>query len=146
DLGYNLPIQAGKGYSITISNPNLTFNHPMHFGDADSRAAVSPFDGALRIGGTMELSGINTDLDKKRLQGIRDSVAKYLNEQLEGASQVDWRVLRLMTPDGLPVLGQVPVYDNAFIATGHGMVGVFMAPVTGKIMSDLICDGETEYK
>ncbi|GHH98866.1 NAD(P)/FAD-dependent oxidoreductase [Neobacillus kokaensis] len=142
-LGYSLPMQAGKGYSITISNPNLKLKHPLYLGD--SRAGVSPFNGAIRIGGTMELSGINTHLDKNRIQGIRQSVSKYLTEELHGDSEMEWTGMRPMTPDGLPVLGKVPQWDNAFVATGHGMVGIAMAPATGRIMADLICSGETEF-
>ncbi|MCM3569304.1 FAD-binding oxidoreductase [Neobacillus mesonae] len=142
-LGYSLPMEAGKGYSITITNPNVKISHPLYLGD--SKAGVSPFDGAVRIGGTMELSGINTHLDKNRIQGIRHSVSKYLTEELNGESEMEWTGMRPMTPDGLPVLGKIPHWDNAFVATGHGMVGVAMAPATGKMMADLICSGETEF-
>ncbi|MED4205409.1 NAD(P)/FAD-dependent oxidoreductase [Neobacillus mesonae] len=142
-LGYSLPMQAGKGYSITFSNPNVNISHPIYLGD--SKAGVSPFQGAIRIGGTMELSGINTNLDKNRIQGIRQSVSKYLTDELHGESEMEWTGMRPMTPDGLPVLGKIPYWNNAFVATGHGMVGVAMAPASGKIMADLICSGETEF-
>lgn len=142
-FGYTLPLQAGKGYSITISNPNLKFSHPVYLGD--TKSGISPFNGATRIGGTMELSGLNSTIDTKRIQGIRNSVFKYLNETLHGDSEIEWTGLRPMTPDGLPVLGLIPGFKNAFIATGHGMVGVSMAPVTGKIMADLIHFGLTEF-
>lgn len=142
-LNYSLPLQAGKGYSITISNPNLTFNRPIYLGD--SKAGISPFKDKVRIGGTMELSGINTNLDKKRVKNLRESVSKYLNENLYGETEVEWTGMRPMTPDGLPVIGKIPDFNNAFIATGHGMVGLSMAPVTGEIISELVCNGETEY-
>lgn len=140
---YSLPLQAGKGYSITISNPNLTFKHPIYLGD--SKAGISPFKDTVRIGGTMELSGINTNLDKRRIKGVREAVSKYLDEELHGNHEVEWTGMRPMTPDGLPVIGKIPDFNNAFVATGHGMVGLSMAPVTGKIISELVCNGETEY-
>lgn len=142
-FNYNLPIQAGKGYSITISNPKLKFEHPIYLGD--SKSGISPFNGSTRIGGTMELSGINSIIDSNRIQGVRNSVSKYLNEELHGEEEVEWAGMRPMTPDGLPVLGLIPDSQNAFVATGHGMVGVSMAPVTGKIMSDLISTGITDF-
>lgn len=140
---YNLPVQAGKGYSITMSNPNLKFSHPMYLGD--TKAGVSPFKDAVRIGGTMELSGINNKIDKSRIQGIKNSVSKYFKDKLNGNPEVEWTGMRPMTPDGLPVIGKIPDLKNTFVATGHGMVGVSMAPVTGQIISDLIDTGWTNY-
>ncbi|RJS58974.1 FAD-dependent oxidoreductase [Bacillus sp. PK3_68] len=142
-IGYALPLTAGKGYSITATNPKIHIQRPLYLGDV--KAGITPFDGAVRMGGTMELSGINTKLDKKRLQGIRSAVSGYLNEDLTGDMEEEWTGMRPMTPDGLPVLGRVPDYKNLFVSTGHGMVGMAMAPATGKIMSDLIHSGQTEF-
>ena len=141
-LGYPIPLEAGKGYSITLSNPNINFNHPLYLGD--SKAGMSPFDHSLRIGGTMELSGINSNLDKNRILGVRNAVSKYVKIELKAEIEEEWTGMRPMTPDGLPVLGQIPNLKNTYIATGHGMVGVAMSPVTGKVMADLICSGETD--
>lgn len=141
-LGFQLPIQAGKGYSITIKNPNTNFHHPMYLGD--TRAGISPFNGETRIGGTMELSGINLKLDEKRLEGVRSSVGHYLSQKLTGDVEVEWTGMRPMTPDGLPLLGRIPGLENAFIATGHGMEGVSMSPATGKVMSDIVCGNDSK--
>src|SRR5699024_5385809 len=81
-LDYKLPLTAGKGYSVTISNPNLHLKHPLYLGD--SKGGITPFDNALRMGGTMELSGFNLNFDKKRMQGIRSSAAPYLKETIAG--------------------------------------------------------------
>lgn len=142
-FGYNLPMESGKGYSVTISNPNLKLSHPMYLGE--TKAGISPFNDSTRIGGTMELSGINSTIDTKRIQGIKNSVCTYLKENLHGESEIKWTGMRPMTPDGLPVLGAIPNFNNAFIATGHGMIGISMAPITGKIMTDLISKGFTEF-
>lgn len=138
-----IPIQAGKGYSVTISNSNLQFSHPLYLGD--TKSGVSPFNHAVRIGGTMELSGINTKLDKNRINGIRKSVSKYLKETLYGDIEREWTGMRPLTPDGLPVMGKIPNLENGYIASGHGMVGVSMAPATGVIISQLIANGTTDY-
>ena len=71
-LGYRIPLVAGKGYSITISNSNLTFGLPMSLTEA--KVGICSYNGAIRIGGTMELSGFNTYMDLKRLQQIRDGM------------------------------------------------------------------------
>lgn len=143
-MGYTLPLTGGKGYSITIQNPSTKINRPLYLGDL--KTGITPFNEALRMGGTMELSGINTTLDRKRIQGIRSAVSKYLKEDIKGDKEDEWVGMRPMTPDGLPVLGKVPKLNNMYIATGHGMVGVAMAPATGKILSELIVSGETEFK
>lgn len=143
-MDYALPLTAGKGYSITIQNPTAIVNRPLYLGDL--KTGITPFNGALRMGGTMELSGINTTLDRKRIQGIRSAVSKYLKEDIKGDKEDEWAGMRPMTPDGLPVLGKVPKLSNMYIATGHGMVGVAMAPATGKILSELIVSGKTEFE
>jgi D-amino-acid dehydrogenase len=136
DIGFQLPMTAGKGYSVTMSSPSLKFKQPVYFGD--TRAGISPFNESLRVGGTMELSGINTDIDMRRVNSIRSSVGGYLNKELRGEKEVVWTGMRPMTPDGLPVLGSIPGLKNMFMATGHAMNGVSMALSTGILMSDLM--------
>lgn len=142
-LGFKLPMTAGKGYSITIDNPeNVSFKTSLYLGT--SKVGLSPYNGALRIAGTMEMSGMNTYIDEKRVQGLRNSVKKYLKFSFENDKETIWTGMRPMTPDGNPVLGKVPKYDNLFIATGHAMSGVSMSLSTGKIMSDLMTYDKTE--
>lgn len=142
-LGYTLPVQPGKGYSITFTKTNMHFNRPLYFGD--TKAGLSPFHNAVRIGGTMEFSGLNNNIDKERIKGIKKAVSMYLKTPLKGENDFEWMGMRSMTPDGLPVLGKVPTTENAFIATGHNMIGIALAPVSGKAIAELILNGETEY-
>lgn len=142
-LGYAFPMTAGKGYSVTYTNPNFTFNQPIYLGD-DS-GGVTPFTNAIRIGGTMELSGVNTNLDEKRLKNIYRSSQKYFNESLNAELKEEWVGMRPMTPDGLPVIGKIPGIENGFIASGHGMVGVAMSPITGKIISEIVKGKTPKY-
>lgn len=139
-LGSWLPITAAKGYSITINEPNLQFTHPVYFGD--DRTEITPYCGALRLGGILELSGINTRLHARRIQEVRGSVRRYLDAELLGQSQIEWTGMRPIAPDGLPILGMLPGFDNVFVATGHAMMGVTMALVTGRAMASLITDDE----
>jgi D-amino-acid dehydrogenase len=142
-IGYHLPMTAGKGYSITLSSPSITIQQPLYLGD--SKVAISPYNGAIRIGGTMELSGLNTILDFRRIENIRNSTAKYLKTPLYGKEEI-WTGMRPMTPDGLPVLGLVPNFNNLYIGSGHAMSGVSMSLATGSILSDLICFGKTDVE
>ena len=135
-FGVPLPVQAGKGYSITVTGGGPSLTRPVYLGEA--RIGCSPFDGAVRFAGTMELSGVNTNLDRRRIVGIRKGIGDYLTRPLGPAEGVEWVGMRPLTPDGLPMLGKVPGFTNLFIATGHAMLGVTLAPVTGELMADLM--------
>lgn len=141
-VGYQLPLTAGKGYSVTIKAPRVRFHHPLYFGE--TRAGLSPYADSVRIGGTMELSGINARLDPTRIAAVRRAVGRYLAEDLGGESEAEWVGLRPMTADGLPVLGLVPRHDNLFVATGHAMMGISLSLVTGVVMAGLIAGGSAE--
>jgi len=136
-VGYTFPLTAGKGYSTTITEPELTLNHPLYFGTA----GVSPFESAVRFGGTMEMSGINDRVNPARVEAIRRSISAYFNAPLRGSEETVWCGMRPMTPDGVPVLGKIPRTGNAFLATGHVMSGISMALSTGHVLSELILGG-----
>lgn len=139
-VGIRLPLTAGKGYSLTINSPSTQFSQPLYLGD--SRVTISPFKDAVRLGGTMEMSGINTELDPRRIEGLRSSASQYLKTPITGKEEA-WTGMRPMTPDGLPVLGHVPTINNMYIATGHAMSGISMSLSTGWAMSELITTGKS---
>lgn len=139
--GFQLPMQAGKGYSMTIENPKLKLGHSMYL--VEGRVALTPFDGALRVAGTMELSGVNTTFYEKRLEGIKKSTDRYLKDWQAGDAVENWVGMRPMLPDGLPALGRAPSISNLFIASGHAMLGVTLGPTTAVIMADLMTKGTT---
>lgn len=134
-FGVRLPVQAGKGYSITVSAPPV-FGRPLYLGDV--KVGSTPFNGAYRFAGTMELSGINERLDRRRLDGIRRVIGRYFRDPVLDAAGVEWVGMRPLTPDGLPLLGAAPGIDNLFVATGHAMLGITLAPVTGRVMGELM--------
>ena len=138
-FGVSLPVQAGKGYSITLRGGEPTLVRPLYLGEA--RVGGSPFDGATRFAGTMELSGVNETLDRRRIAGIRAGIGKYLRHPVGEEAGTEWVGMRPLTPDGLPMLGRVPGYRNLSVATGHAMLGITMAPVTGEVMADVITGG-----
>ena len=140
--GVCLPMQAGKGYHVTVAGPDLRLHHPMYL--MESRIAVSPFEGALRMSGTMELSGINLRLDPRRVAAIRHGADRYLPGWQRGASESSWVGMRPLTPDGLPVIGRAPGYENLFLATGHAMLGVTLGPATAAAIAGLMCDGRAD--
>jgi D-amino-acid dehydrogenase len=125
-LGVRLPMQAAKGYSLTLDHPELRLEHPLYLGEA--RVGVSPFEGALRVAGTLELSGINEDLDARRVDSIVRSTRGYLPAAAPNGSAARWVGMRPLLPDGLPALGRLQGWENAWIASGYGMLGITLAP------------------
>ncbi len=140
DLRLNLPIQAGKGYSLTLSNPRHLPSIPALCTEA--RVAVTPMGSSLRFAGTMEIAGLNEDINPARVQGIIKSVLKYYPDLTpkDFEDVQPWRGLRPCSPDGLPYLGRTARYRNLSVATGHAMMGLSLGPITGKLMAEILSD------
>jgi D-amino-acid dehydrogenase len=141
-LGLKIPIQAGKGYNLTLPQPHSRPAVPMIF--VERRVAVTPMGDQLRFAGTMEIAGLNTDINPARIRGIKKSVPLYFPEfsDADFKDVQPWVGLRPCTPDGLPYVGRTRRYDNLCIATGHAMVGLSLGPITGQIIAQTIA-GET---
>lgn len=139
---FRLPMQAGKGYSMTIRNPRLKLRRSMYL--VEGRVALTPFEGALRVAGTMELSGVNTNLYEERLVGIKRSADRYLKAWQDGDEVVNWVGMRPMLPDGLPAIGRAPTIPNLFVASGHAMLGVTLGPTTAILIADLMTKGTSK--
>ncbi|MEU6139643.1 FAD-dependent oxidoreductase [Streptomyces sp. NPDC047081] len=143
-LGQPLPLQAGKGYSFSVDLDPAP-RHTLYFGER--RAVASPIGATTRIGGTMELSGNNNRLDWRRIVAVALASRHYLGrwfedpDDLVGQIRDPWVGGRPFLPDGLPLIDQVPGYGNAFAATGHGMLGVTLGPVTGHELTEYIRTG-----
>jgi D-amino-acid dehydrogenase len=137
--GQPLALQAGKGYSVTVTEPRTTVRQPLYLSTA--KIGVTPFDGALRVAGTMELSGINLRLAPKRLTALERAADAEVPGVLEGAGTTPWVGMRPITPDGLPFLGHLGGTANVYVATGHQMMGITLAPATGKVMAELMLEG-----
>ncbi len=132
-----IPVQPGKGYSITYTRPDPCPRQPLLL--AEANLAVTPWASGYRLGGTMELSGYDETVNRARLDALRAGAARYLRRP-EGDCPEEWSGWRPMTPDELPILGGVPGLANTFLATGHGMMGVSMAPATAELVADLVQD------
>jgi D-amino-acid dehydrogenase len=140
-LSLAIPMQAGKGYSLTVPNPIELPKICSIFTEA--RVAVTPMGNSLRFGGTMEISGLNLEINQARVQGIIKSVPKYYpkfsTSHFEGIQP--WRGLRPCSPDGMPYIGRTNRYNNLVIGTGHAMMGLSLAPITGTLIAQII-DGQ----
>ena len=137
-LGARLPMTAGKGYSVSVACPELP-EAPMYL--VESRAGATPLAGRLRLAGTIEFSGLNSRLDRRRITSLTRAARAYF-PALDWTDVADeWTGMRPLLPDGLPVLDRVPGTANAFVATGHSTLGITLAAVTGAHMAEFVSTG-----
>ncbi len=139
-LGLKLPIQPGKGYSLTVSKPRRLPRLCSLLSEA--RVAVTPMGQTLRVGGTMEFSGFDRTIRRSRVDGIIASVPRYFPDFQESDFQAQpvWSGYRPVSPDGLPYIGRFRKYSNLVAATGHAMIGLSLGPVTGKLVADIVSE------
>jgi D-amino-acid dehydrogenase len=137
-MGIKILLQPGKGYSYTYDHVEKNIRYPAIL--VEGRCAMTPWGHQLRIGGTMEISGINENILPKRMEGIYNSVKRYYPGLQIAPPPQDkiWHGLRPVTPDGLPYIGRTKRFENVVLAGGHAMVGVSLAPGTGKLVTEII--------
>jgi D-amino-acid dehydrogenase len=144
-LPLKLPIQAAKGYSFTV--PQLAGKLEVPLLLTEAKIAVTPLQEGIRFAGTLELVGIDLSINRRRVQAIRRAIPEYLgNLALPPLEQVEtWAGLRPCSPDGLPIIGRTPRFHNLTIAAGHAMVGVSLAPITGKLIAEIISNQSPSF-
>lgn len=137
-LGLTMPMLGGKGYSLTLAAPRRRPAIAALLSEA--RVAMTPIGGALRFGGTMELGGLDHRIDPARVSQIVRAVPRYLPDFSpdDFAGTPAWCGLRPCSPDGLPYLGRFARYRNLAAATGHGMMGVSLGPITGELLAEIL--------
>jgi D-amino-acid dehydrogenase len=133
-----VPVKAGKGYSFAVK-PSVMPRHAVLL--TDVHVGCTPFDGFLRIGGTMEFSGLNRDVDQRRVDAIIRGARTCFKRWADPDVQQIWSGPRPLTPDGLPVIDHLPGFSNAFVSTGHAMQGVSLAGSSGALLAELIATG-----
>jgi len=134
-LGLTLPIEPAKGYSVDVDRPADFPELPMYLGDA--HCVLTPMGDALRLGSTVELSGWDMTIRRKRVAGLRRAAQRVMGIPEDGPVRQIWRGPRPVTPDGLPVVGRVPRRERVILAAGHCMLGLSLGPVTGKLVAEL---------
>jgi len=138
-LGTRLSMQPGKGYSFSVrprSVPRRVLNFP------DAHVIATPMGERLRFAGTMEFDGTYDRFDRRRIEAIVRGVSPYLRGIDWAERSEEWVGPRPMTPDGLPYIGLLPGRSRVFVAAGHNMLGVTLAPPTGKVVADLVLSGD----
>jgi D-amino-acid dehydrogenase len=136
-LGLTLPLQSGKGYSFTLKNREKSVQIPTILTEA--KVAVTPMENDLRFAGTMEITDVDLSINMQRVKGIVQSIPNYYPEiklQMPEKETI-WKGLRPCSPDGLPYIGRSRHFKNLIIATGHAMMGISLAPATGKLVEEI---------
>jgi len=143
-LGTKLLLQPAKGYSVTIpSAEHGGVDTRMHMPClvTDEKISITPMPGGIRFSGTLGLQGYDLSVDERRAAPIRRHAARYCGAE-HVAPLATWAGLRPASPDGLPYAGRLPSMDNVWVASGHGMLGVTMGPITGRLIADQIGGNE----
>ena len=136
DLDLRIPIQPGKGYSITWTRPARCPRMPLSL--KERAVCVTTWGSGYRLGSTMEFAGYDDTLNRTRLDALRRGAAEYLHEPEGPAMVEEWYGWRPMTSDDLPLIGRAPRLRNLVLATGHGMLGVTMSAATGVLVSEIV--------
>lgn len=137
-LGFPVPVQAGKGYALIVASPRPMPQRPLML--VEKKIAVTPRQNTLRLCGTMELAGLDESVTFRRVTAIERGAREFLCLPTPLEPVEIWRGLRPCTPDGLPLLGPAPGFDNLFVAAGHAMIGLSTAAGTGRVIADLCLD------
>ncbi len=134
--GLNLPLQPAKGYVVKTSLPEAFPSFPLYL--TETKIAVTPQEGYLSLAGLLELVGMNLEIRRAAVAQILHSYQEYIRQDGEVKVLKVSAGLRPCTPDGLPIVSRHPELQNLILATGHGMLGITLAPVTGKLVKQLV--------
>ncbi|MBC6425164.1 MAG: FAD-binding oxidoreductase [Ekhidna sp.] len=136
-LGIHLPIIPGKGYNITYHKKlENQPQRPVYM--VEKKVVATPWESGFRLGSTMEFSGYDLKLDELRLSALKEASATYLKTDLKNEKYTPWAGWRPMTSNELPIIKTSKKYHNLIFATGHGMLGLSMAPMTGYIVNEML--------
>jgi len=138
-LGDSVPLETERGYHLMISDPEVMPSMPT--ADGDGKFVATPMDTGLRFAGTVELAGLDAAPDWRRARILLEQGRKMLpglaREHPEERVSV-WMGHRPSMPDSLPVLGHSRASRDIIYAFGHGHVGMTAAPMTGRLVADLV--------
>jgi len=140
-LGSRVPVEAERGYHITIADPGVMPRMPVT--NTDAKFACAPMNVGLRLAGTAEFGGLDAQPNWQRTEVLkRQAQRMFPGVRLDSVSV--WSGNRPSLPDGLPVLGRSPEFDNAWFAFGNSHFGMSAGPVMGKLLAEIVATGKTE--
>lgn len=135
-LGVDLPLEAERGYHVTLSDAGVNVSTTIM--EMEHKFVATPMETGLRLAGTVELASVDAPADYHRADVIlKHGKAMFPDLQTEQVSR--WMGRRPSLPDGLPVIGLAPGYQNVYLAFGHAHTGMIGAPNTGRIIAGMVC-------
>jgi D-amino-acid dehydrogenase len=135
DLGVVLPLEGAKGYHVEFAGHEGSVAQPVFL--AETRVIATPLHGRLRLAGTLELGTDPDALGRRRVEAVAEAGIRHVAGLADARVTHVWGGLRPMTPDGMPIVGRAPGDDRVILATGHGMLGITLAPTTGEHVATL---------
>jgi D-amino-acid dehydrogenase len=139
-LGLRLPVEPGKGYSITWDTPLPGFATPLKC--EERKVVATPWAGGFRLGSTMEFAGYDSRLNRRRLDYLLRGAGEYLRRIPEASAREDWYGWRPMSVDELPILGPSQQIRGLHYACGHGQLGVSQCTSSGRLLAELMNGGD----
>jgi D-amino-acid dehydrogenase len=142
-LGVSLPLVGARGYSFTLAGNGVRPRHALYL--AEAKVGISAYADSVRVAGVFELGHSSERLNRRRLRTMLATVEPYFEDwrPSEEAALLEWAGLRPMTADGLPLIGRAPAFEHVYVATGHGMLGVTLAPATAALLAPLVLEGRS---
>ncbi|MCK6454887.1 MAG: FAD-dependent oxidoreductase [Alphaproteobacteria bacterium] len=134
-LGISVPLEAQRGYHVTVADPGVMPRRNVMW--ADAKFMATPMDMGLRFAGTVEIAGLDAPPDYRRARRLLE-MGRIMYPGLKDATATEWMGHRPCTPDTLPVIDRAPGCDGLFLAFGHGHTGLSAASTTGRIVADLV--------
>ncbi|MET0330544.1 MAG: FAD-dependent oxidoreductase [Dyella sp.] len=135
-LDLRIPMQPGKGYSLTYSRPRRPPRHSLVL--REPAVCVTTWEDGYRLGSTMEFSGYAEGLNPRRIEALRRGAAAFLHEPEGPELREQWWGWRPMSMDEVPIIGPSTRWSNLMLATAHGMLGVSMSAATGELVASLL--------
>ncbi|MDJ0783981.1 MAG: FAD-dependent oxidoreductase [Desulfosarcinaceae bacterium] len=135
-LGYHLPLQPGKGYSLTFPAAAGQPAIPCYFHEPN--VVATAWQSGFRLGGTMAFQGFDLTIDPQRVAHMESAGRAYLATPPAAGEGECWAGLRPMSADDMPLVGPLPGWANVTVATGHGMLGLTTAPSTGRLVAEMV--------
>ena len=134
-LGVRISFEAAKGYSLTAVGTGTPPRHALYL--AEAKVGGSPFGELVRLAGIFDLTGVDSSLRRRRLGAIIRSSLPYFRDWRPERIELQWAGLRPYPADGLPIIGPIPGHEGVYAATGHGRMGITLAPGTAEAIRTL---------
>jgi len=142
EFNENIPLDTERGYHVHFKDCDHLLSRPVIF--QNRGFGITPMEQGLRVVGTVEFGGLNNPLSKPRIKNLINN-AKYMLENLPDHED-EWLGFRPTLPDYLPVIGPSKNHKNVFYCFGHHHLGWTLGPISGKIISGMIANENTNLE